>query len=141
MRAIQHPLVVAEVHAWLRATASYARSLETKNAKAEDRGAIADRRVFIDLLDGCVAWLWLSVPSRARHVDEDARPSTLKRIALWRLGVRESGGATLDQVIRRHYLRVIEASEARTGVAASILGVSRRTVQRFLLEPLKGHRR
>jgi hypothetical protein len=145
VRVIRHPRIDSAARDWLRETDARARALhyDAERVRAEhgDRALREDMTYLGELLDGCVAWVRLALmPLALPAAAADGATSPLQ-IALRRLGVTDASEATVDEIMRRHYLRVLEACGGSPGIAAQILGVSRRTIQRFLLEPSKRHRR
>jgi hypothetical protein len=146
MRVLRHPQIVESVRDWLRRTDAFAREQERAAERARSRAPIdqqlvEDHAYFCELLDGCVLWVRLALPPIALPIDADDEAPSPELIALRRLGVTEAQGVTVDEVLRRHYLRVLEACDERTSLAARLLGVNRRTIQRFLSAPAKGRRR
>lgn len=132
MRELRHPRVIAIAQQWLGQTRQAASELRRAARgvglwTSGERATLAqDLEYFADLLTGTVLWLQPVMPGGSSTTEGE----TEEERALKRLGLR-APEAKVRAVVNRHYLRVLEASAWKGGLAARVLGVNRRTIERF----------
>jgi ActR/RegA family two-component response regulator len=66
------------------------------------------------------------------HRARRAQPNQGRDLALAYLGATNAGDVVLDRIIDGHILRVLDATDGNLSLAADLLGMHRRSLQRYL---------
>ncbi|HZS41766.1 MAG TPA: hypothetical protein VFF06_33285 [Polyangia bacterium] len=124
--------MIATFGEWLGQTRQYAadlrRSARSIVWSSSERATFAQDAEYVsELIGGTVLWLQLAMPASGVVVDG----GTEEERALKRLGLRASE-AKAKAILKRHYLRVLEACAWKLVTAARLLGIGERTMQRFV---------
>lgn len=131
MILFKSPGVVATVHEWLLATDAHAREQE-RVALRDTGSAREERRYFSKLLGECVELVRPFAPPLSIPFDARVRTLSPADIVLKQLGVRDAQSATAKEVLKRHCTRVLEACNGNKSLAARVIGVTRKTLSRWI---------